>query len=348
MPSRDPEPTAENPYEHLIEHVQDAVVEFELVDGEPLVRDVNRAFVDIFGYEVAAIRGESLNDWIVPEWLLEEAERLDQQTGVGEINYQRVKRETDTGLREFLYRGIPYARDDGPVDGFAVYTDITDLTRQQHRLQVLNRVLRHNLRNEANLIIGHTGRLLDQLPEQSSEWTGAAATIEGAADSLSSLAREAGEINAVLSDTDDADVIDCVPLVHEVVEQHRQRAQRADIGIDLPEVMRVRGNGHLRSAINSLVENAIEHNPAPVPFVRATVRTFDAGWAEIRIDDDAPRIPADERAILTGDLEATQIQHGSGLGLWLVKWVAESYGGELTFGESDRGGNSVRIRLPKP
>ncbi|MGQ4556096.1 ATP-binding protein [Halobellus sp. GM3] len=348
MPHRDPKSDAESPYEHLIEHVHDAVVEFELVDGEPLVRDANRAFVDSFGYEVTAIRGESLNDWIVPEWLLGEAERLDQQTGVGEINYQRVKRETDTGLREFLYRGIPYSRDDRSVDGFAVYTDITDLTRQQHRLQVLNRVLRHNLRNESNLIIGHTGRLLEQLPEQSGEWTGAAATIERAADSLSSLAREAGEIDAVLSDTDVADVVDSVPLVEAVVEEHRQRTPRADIDTDLPGAMRVRGNRHLRSAINSVVENAIEHNPAPAPIVRAIVRTFDEGWAEIRIDDDAPRIPADERAILTGDLEATQTQHGSGLGLWLVKWAAESYGGELTFGESDFGGNSVRIRLPRP
>ncbi|WP_235271316.1 PAS domain-containing protein [Halorubrum saccharovorum] len=38
-------------YRHLIEHVQDAVVEFDLVDGDPVVSDVNRAFVDVFGYD---------------------------------------------------------------------------------------------------------------------------------------------------------------------------------------------------------------------------------------------------------------------------------------------------------
>ncbi|WP_435183732.1 PAS domain S-box protein [Halobellus sp. EA9] len=141
MEPRELDAVARDPYEHLIERVQDAVVKFELVDGEPIVRDVNRAFADIFGYATAAICGDSLNDWIVPEWLLDEAERLDEQTGAGEVNYQRVKREIDTGLREFLYRGIPYARDDRPIDGSAVYTDITDFVRQQHRLQVLNRVL---------------------------------------------------------------------------------------------------------------------------------------------------------------------------------------------------------------
>ncbi|WP_435183731.1 ATP-binding protein [Halobellus sp. EA9] len=142
-------------------------------------------------------------------------------------------------------------------------------------------------------------------------------------------------------------MVDSVPLVHRIVDDHRKRAPSATIAAELPDQLRVRGNGHLSSAVNSLVENAVEHNPAPEPFVRMSVLRFDPGWAEIRVEDDAPKIPADERDILTGDLEATQTHHGSGLGLWLAKWVAESYGGELLFDESDRGGNSVRIRLPK-
>lgn len=338
----------DHPYEHLVEHVQDAVVEFELVEGTPVVRGVNRAFVDVFGYEAGTVRGEPLNDLIVPEWLVEEAKQLDQQTGTGAINYQRVKRETATGLREFLYRGIPYEREDRDVDGFAVYTDITDLIRQQHRLQVLNRVLRHNLRNEANLISGHTARLLDQFPGDSGDAIGAAATIERAAADLESLAREAGEIGAVLSSSSQVDVVDSVPLVHGVVEAHRRESPRAEIRGEFPDEMVVRGNGHLRSAVNSLVENAIEHNPTEEPFVRVSIRPLDPGWAAIRVDDDGPRIPADERDILTGDLEATQTQHGSGLGLWLAKWTAESYGGELRFAESAYGGNSVSLRLPRP
>ena len=54
--------TATDRYRQLIELVQDAVVEFDLVDGEPVVTDVNRAFVDIFGYDGDEIRGESLNE----------------------------------------------------------------------------------------------------------------------------------------------------------------------------------------------------------------------------------------------------------------------------------------------
>ncbi len=43
--------------------------------------------------------------------------------------------------------------------------------------------------------------------------------------------------------------------------------------------------------------------------------------------------------------EITPTRHGSGHGLWLVKWTAERFGGGLSFGERDPGGNSVRVRL---
>ena len=94
-------------YHHLIEHVQDAVVEFELVDSEPIVNEVNRAFVEVFGYPADEIVGESLNEWVVPGWKLGEAEQLDSNTASGEINYKQVTRETANGLRAFLHRGVP-------------------------------------------------------------------------------------------------------------------------------------------------------------------------------------------------------------------------------------------------
>ena len=341
--------TDPTPYDHLIEYVQDSVVEFEFVDGEPIVRGVNAAFVERFGYDAGDIRGQPLNDWIVPEWLAPEADDLDDRTAAGEINRRRVKRETATGLREFLYRGIPYTHDDGSgLDGFAVYTDITELARTEHRLQVLNRVLRHNLRNESNVILGHTARLLDQFREPSTAAVGAAAAIERAAGNLEQITREADEIDALLSAPEpDADGIDCVPVVYDAVTEFRQASPGAEIAADLPDRLVVRGDTHLGSAVRGLIDNAIVHNPSESPYVGVTVTGLGPRWAAIRVADDGPRIAETERAVLTGDAESTRTRHGSGLGLWLVKWVAERSGGELSFEESDRGGNVVQIRLPR-
>ena len=335
-------------YGHLIEHIQDAVVEFELADGEPIVVGVNRAFAETFGYEAADARGEALNDLIVPVWLRDEAHALDERTAAGEVNYQRVKRETTDGLREFLYRAIPYGDDRAGEGGFAVYTDLSGFVQNERRARVMNRVLRHNLRNKANVIVAHTARLLDAFDEQSAERTDAVATVERAANALQQLTEEAGEIHRVLNAAEVTKTVDCVPMVRRVVETHRRESPEAVIETDLLTSMSVRANGHLDVALDSLVDNAIRHNPSETPHVCVRVVPEGEGWATVHVADDGPPIPAAERDVVTGDAEITPTRHGSGLGLWLVKWTVETFGGELSFGESDLGGNDVRVRLPRP
>ena len=339
-------------YRHLIEHVQDAVVEFELVDGEPLVRDVNDSFVEIFGYEADEILGEPLNDWVVPEWKLEEARALDANTGDGEVNYRNVTRKTATGLREFLYRGVPSDTHGPSSEGFAVYTDLTELSRNERRLEVLNRILRHNIRNSANVVAGHTARLLNELDRQDEETTDVAATIERAAHELERLAEEAGHIRHVLNRRpDEAADVDLPSVVRSVADEYRQGSPSAEISLDLGGSEAVIADSRIRYAVDALVDNAIAHNPSPTPRVR--VRVDPAGdadgrageWVIVHVEDDGPLIPPDERNVVLDEADITQTRHGSGLGLWLAELTVETFGGELSFGTSDLGGNDVRMRL---
>ena len=340
-------------YRHLIEHVQDAVVEFELVDGEPVVASVNRSFVDVFGYDADEIRGQPLNDWVVPDWKLEEARGLDANTSSGEVNYREVTRETATGLREFLYRGIPY-EDGAGAGGFAVYTDLTEISRNERRLKVLNRILRHNLRNNANVVAGHTTRLLAGLDEPDAATVESAATVERAARELERLAEEAGHIRRVLRQrTDETVEIDVGAVVRAVADEHRTRSPNADVDVTVGEGETVLADDRLRYAIDGLVDNAIEHNPSASPRVRVRLDAppdepdaAAAEWAVLHVEDDGPRIPLNERDVIRDDDAITPTYHGSGLGLWLTELTVEAFGGELAFGESDDlGGNDVSIRL---
>jgi PAS domain S-box-containing protein len=340
-----------NRYRHLIEHVQDAVVEFELVDGEPIIRRVNEAFVETFGYERAAVNGESLNRWIVPDWKTAEARSLDERTSAGAINHRRISRETADGLREFLYRSIPYESESTRTDGFAVYTDLTEILQHQRRLRVLNRVLRHNLRNDANVVIGHTRRLTEQIHDVDDDVRETVTAIEGAAKRLRRLTREAADIERVLSAPAEAAgeaSVDCTRLARAVVRTHR-RSSSADIELETPGSVWVRATDRLELVLDGLVDNAIEHNPAERPRVRVVVANDDAdGWAIVRVADDGPIIPESERLVVAGDAEITPTRHASGLGLWLVALTVGAFGGELSFSTSELGGNAVDVRLPKP
>jgi PAS domain S-box-containing protein len=333
---------------HLIEHIGDAVVEFELIEGDPIVREVNRAFVDVFGYDRTAVIDASLNEFIVPEWLSDEAQTLDERTASGEINYRRVQRETADGLREFLYRGVPYDGDSDRAGGFAVYTDLTKVTRKERRLQVLNRVLRHNLRNTVNSITGYTNLLRDQR-QTGAETARLTEAIESSANDLETLVREATAIQRTLNTDPQADhTVDCVLLLRDTVSTFRDRYPDATVRTDLPDRTVVRATDRLGLAVEALIQNAIVHNPADHPTVEVRIESVgDDGWIDVVVADDAPTIPAAERKVITGEADITPTRHASGLGLWLVKWTVEGFGGELAFETSDLGGNEVRLRLPR-
>ena len=339
-------PTIPEPYAHLIEHLQDAVITFELAHGDPIVREVNSAFEEVFGYAEEDIVGESLNDWIVPDWLAGEARGLDRRTKAGEINYKRVTRETADGLRDFLYRGIPTEVDGDRTGGFAVYTDLTDISRSERRLQVMNRVMRHNVRNKATVILAHTSRLLDAL-EDAGPHVQAMAEVEHAAAELERLAREAAEVESILNAPRSPDAeFDIVADIHATINEFRDRFPDASIDTDLPPELEIAGDGHFRVAIEALIENAIIHNPDSNPTVRVAAKPVSPGWVLFSVDDDAPRIPKADRAVVEGSTEITPTRHGTGLGLSMVAWCAERIGGDIAFERSDLGGNSVRLRLP--
>jgi signal transduction histidine kinase len=99
-------------------------------------------------------------------------------------------------------------------------------------------------------------------------------------------------------------------------------------------------------ALLELVDNAIEHTPGDS---RVTVEFTDGPDDAVRIavHDDGPGIPREEWDIVTGDREITQLQHASGLGLWLVKWVADTHGGTLSLERTGADGSTVAIDLPR-
>jgi signal transduction histidine kinase len=98
-------------------------------------------------------------------------------------------------------------------------------------------------------------------------------------------------------------------------------------------------------ALAELLENAVKHNPGSDPRVEATVRE-DGEWIDVSITDDGPGIDELERRVVTAGDE-TALEHGSGLGLWLVNWIVTQYGGSFQIGpRADGNGTAATIRLP--
>jgi PAS domain S-box-containing protein len=334
--------TERDRFSYLFDNLPDAVVESELdADDRPVVRTVNDAFTEVFGYDAEEVVGDSINEHVLPEGEHEAGRELDRQTAAGERPRCEVRRRTANGLREFLLRGIPYETGDGTIRSFGIYTDITARKQRERRLEVLNRVLRHNIRNDVNVILGHAEVLADRVEDD--DFATRAAELREKAAELTALSDRARSLDRTMRRGSPRDsIVGLATLVDDVVAGYDREYSALTVETAVADV-RVVGDGRLALAVEELLDNVVEHAGAG-----STVRVESEGAGEdirLRVADDGPGIPDHERSAVGGSTEITQLEHGSGLGLWVVRWVCESCGGRLRFGESDLGGAAVVLSL---
>jgi signal transduction histidine kinase len=101
----------------------------------------------------------------------------------------------------------------------------------------------------------------------------------------------------------------------------------------------------LRRAIRNLVENAVLHGGASVRMER------NEGHAVVSVEDTGPGIPEHELTRVLEpfaqlDTARTRYGRGNGLGLAIVRAIAERHGGSLTLSNRSEAGLQAVLRIP--
>lgn len=326
----------------LFANIPSAAVEFTTEDGVARIENVNSQFVRLFGYRPEQAIGTTVEELVVPEeepdGPVPERQILDEARGDRTAEVQRL---TADGLRSFLLHRVPVERTEGEVRGYFIYTDITARKQRERDLtllkQVLSRVLRHNLRNALTAVKGQAS----YIAEQSDELASSASAILKAAEDLLQTSEKARQIQQLLESGDRTTTTPIEEILADPVRSLREEYPDSTIKLaDLPETP-VTVHVGFELAIRNLVENGIIHTHED-PHVVVSARETEH-LVEVTISDDGPGIPPQEVEVLEmGD--ETDLQHGSGAGLWLVDWLVRKSDGRLSF-EADSEGTTVQIRL---
>ncbi len=107
------------------------------------------------------------------------------------------------------------------------------------------------------------------------------------------------------------------------------------------------GGDRLVQILINVIENAVKHGHA-AGNVRVSTSTLGERYVEVRVDDDGPGVPPDEReAVFTLARRGANARAiGSGLGLAVVRLMLERIGGEVDVVSSSLGGAQFCVRLP--
>jgi PAS domain S-box-containing protein len=234
---------------------------------------------------------------------------------------------------ETWYRPILEDGEVQQVIGTAV--DVTQRDRRERLLRVLNRFLRHNLRNAITVILGNAETTADHddpaVRDAAEEVIDAGMRL----DRLTTKARRLIHLIDIEENPATAPLDDALRWMVQDVERSRE----VSVVASLPDASVAIEEFVIRVGVHELFENAVEHGSTPVELAASVT---DDETARIVIADEGPGLPEHDRSVLTG-ADETPLNHGSGLGLFVANWVVSHAGGDIEIEETGPDGTTIVI-----
>lgn len=324
-----------------------------VVDPQGRVETWNPAAERLFGWTESEVLGEP--NPIVPESKMDEFEAFLDQVYAGEsISRVETVRQTKDGSLIDVGLSTAGIRDSsGTVVGvMGILQDISDrkaseraLQRTNEQLRVVNRIIRHDIRNDMAVTVGWSQELeahvddegqpiLDRIQETSKHVVDLTKTVRDFIEALGSD-EEPPLQPIVICEILDAEVAKRKDMYPDAV---------FTITDELPAVT-VEANQLLSSVFRNILNNAVQHNDSDTPRVEIECELTNDS-VRVRVADNGPGIPSDQRDAIFGRREEGLDDLSAGVGLYLVDQLVESYNGDVWIEDNEPEGAIFVVELP--
>ncbi|ELZ27084.1 signal transduction histidine kinase regulating citrate/malate metabolism [Halogeometricum pallidum JCM 14848] len=319
--------------ETAIDYLESPVV---VVNPKGRVVDLNPAAADAFGTSKRAALKTGLDEVVGSDIDLAAAD-------------QTITARVDGVPRDFAVSPSEHVDPSGIPVGYSVlFQDVTVQRRREQRLDVFNRVLRHNIRNDLNVVLGNLelAREETELPTDG----GRDRRLAAASRSAEKLLRLAEDARAVDRVVDRADVERASVRLRDVVSD-----AVATAGVEHAAAVEVNPDAVVETDARLLTTTAARLLSAIEEYVGGDVvirlidgveaksesgAGTDASFRRLEFRGSGP-LPSHEVEAVEAGTE-TALTHASSLDLWVVRWGAELVGCELDFD----GDATAALRLP--
>lgn len=139
--------------------------------------------------------------------------------------------------------------------------------------------------------------------------------------------------------------LDLVPVLARHAERLHDSGQVRPLVIDIAEDLPLvqADPDRLDQILGNLVDNAVKHGRGRI---RLAAHAVDDDWVDLTVDDAGEGIPLEQRALAFRRFwQSGATMTGSGLGLYLVRGLAEAHGGSAQIDDGPAGGALIRVRL---
>ncbi|MBC9987963.1 PAS domain S-box protein [Haloferax sp. AS1] len=227
-----------------------------------------------------------------------------------------------------------------------ISTDITEQKRREQELYVLNRILRHDIRNDMAVILGWMEMLEDHVDEDGQEYLRKTLSSGEHIVELTDLAREYVEL-VVKGDDMNVKPLSLDSILRPEIDARREMFPEAKFVIDsdIPNI-ELLTNELLSSVFRNLLNNAVQHHDKKEPEIYISVDVHEKDVI-VHIVDNGPGIPADQKESIFDDQNKGIDSSGTGVGLYLTQTLVTNLGGDIWIEDNEPNGSIFNIRLPR-
>jgi len=323
-----------------------------MLGAESEVMMWNPAAEEIFGWEREEVLGEPAP--YIPEERREEYEGFIENLNQGQPNrFVETVREAKDGEGVDVILSSATVETDGDFTGYVgFFKDIRQRKEYERRLQeqrdsldVLNQVVRHDIRNDLQVVSASAERLKGEVDGESQA---ALDRILGSIESAVELTNTAGDLADVMLGTpEESERIPLRSTLESGISEVRSAYSDASVTVEgeIPPVS-VCADEMLPSVFRNLLKNAVQHNDRDRPEVTVSVDAGDDA-VSVRVADDGPGVPDERKDEIFGRGEKGLESRGTGIGLFLVRELVESHGGTVRVEDNDPRGAVFVVELPR-
>lgn len=245
--------------------------------------------------------------------------------------------------KEYVVQPSPLTAGGERVGYTLLFTEVTEEIQREERLSVLNRILRHNLRNDLSIVSGYVSAADNQTEDELVEQM--LGKVSATVDELIETGEMAREFEKLIAEPEEyTRSVNVETLLDDLRDRLAAEHPEVTLSTETPTTSVQTNPDVLRAVLWQLLDNAAVHNDSDTPSVSIRAHETETRTV-IEITDDGPGIPDHELRSLQHGQE-TSLDHGSGFGLWLAKWGSVRIGGRVEF-EADESGTTARVSLPR-
>ncbi len=257
-----------------------------------------------------------------------------------EVEYRIKKKDGD--YKWFRDVGSITQEKDNHTVVTGIVIDIDERKEIQEREDILHSILRHDLKNKLQLSLGY-GELLKEgdLTEEQEKYLGKDWNMKQQSikliDTIENLRKTWKE---------EMEKVSLENILATAVNKYEPEASQRDIEIEVEDVdPYVKAGSLLDEVFSNLILNSILHSKCDE--IKISTSTKDEN-VTVTIEDDGKGISDDRKEKIFDRGYKDEESSGSGLGLFFVKKIIESYSGEITVEDSELGGAKFNVILKKP